>query len=134
MALKRYPNNGSNPSYSMSQGAHAVYRGCSPVVDAMYSGSKDSTPAESVIDALARAANVDPLELPPLYEFVDPDALDTFFDRHTGTSNALLSFEVERWTVFVRSDGRIRICDATRPTDPEPVFEKGSIADGVTSD
>jgi hypothetical protein len=35
----------------------------------------------------------------------------------------LLEFAVENWNVFVRDDGRIRVRDATEPTDPEPVFE-----------
>jgi hypothetical protein len=100
-----------------------VYRGCTPIVDAEYRGESDSSPGEAVIDAIAKAADVDPLELPPLYEFVDADAIDNLVDRHDGGNpNTLLSFEVETWNVFVRADGRIRVCDGTQPTDPEPVF------------
>jgi hypothetical protein len=103
-----------------------VYRGCTPVVDAKYESENDSTSVvETVVLAIADAAGVDPTALPPLYDYVDPDALNAMFDRRDGSTDdaALLSFQVETWNVFVSADGRVRVCDATRPTDPEPVFE-----------
>jgi hypothetical protein len=101
-----------------------VYRGCTPVVDARYEPDDESSPAEVIIEALAEAAGDDPVDLPPLYEFVDADALNALFNHEgAGDAETLLSFRVEMWNVFVRADGRIRVCDATRPTDPEPVFE-----------
>ncbi|NIB99834.1 HalOD1 output domain-containing protein [Halobacterium sp. R2-5] len=109
----------------MGQQSLTVYRGCTPVVDAEYEFESDGSPAEVIVEALAEAAEIDPLDLPPLYEFVDPDALNQLFGEHDGAAHAdaLLSFQVETWNVFVRADGRIRVCDATQPTDPEPVFE-----------
>jgi hypothetical protein len=102
-----------------------VYRGCTPVVDAEYEFERGQTPTEVIIAALAEAAEMDPVDLPPLYDYVDPDALNRLFGEHDGAAlaDALLSFQVENWNVFVRADGRIRVCDNTRPTDPEPVFE-----------
>lgn len=88
----------------------------------------DSSVTEAVIWALADAVGVDPVELPPLYEYVDTDALNALFERHRPTDRTnLLSFQVDTWNVFVRSDGRIRVCDATQPIDPEPVFESASV-------
>jgi len=109
----------------MDQGSMNVYRGCKPVVDTEYGSGSDMSPAEVVVEAVAEAARVDPMDLPPLYEFVDPDALDDLFGGQDGASHsdALLSFRFETWNVFVRADGRIRVCDSTRSTDPEPVFE-----------
>ena len=109
----------------MVSGNLTVYRGCTPVVDAEYGADSGLTPTEAIVEAVASAADVDPIELPPLYEFVDLDALDQLFDRHDGAEapDALLSFSVENWNVFVRADGRIRVCDGTSPTDPAPVFE-----------
>jgi hypothetical protein len=106
-------------------GELTVYRGCTPVVDADYETEGNRSPAEVIVEAVAKAAGVDPLELPPLFDFVDLDAIDTLFARHDGACEAetLLSFEVDTWNVFVRSDGRIRVCDGTRPTEPQPVFE-----------
>ncbi len=112
----------------MEQGKLTIYRGCTPVVDALYSPESDRSPSEIIIEALAEAAQVDPIELPPLYEFVDGDAIDSLFREHDETKNAdaLLSFRVENWNVFVHADGRVRVCDSTRPTDPEPVFGSSS--------
>ena len=109
----------------MPNGELAVYRSCTPVVDREYQRESDESPSEVVINAVAAAAGVDPIELPPLYEFVDPDALNTLFERHTGTEDAeaLLSFKMQTWNVFVRADGKIRVCDGTRHTEPKPIFE-----------
>ena len=101
-----------------------VYRGCAPVVDVRYDPDGQRTLVEAVIEAIAAAEGADPGELPPLYETVDPDALDRLFDRREGTgTSALLGFEFETWQVFVGADGRIRVCDRDQPTGPEPVFE-----------
>lgn len=109
----------------MDNGQLTVYRGCTPVIDAAYAPDGDHSPAEVIIDALAEVTGVDPLELPPLYNFIDPEALDQLFARHSPSENvdAILGFTVEQWNVFVRADGRIRICDARQPSDPQPVFE-----------
>ncbi len=109
----------------MEQESLNVYCGCTPVVDAECEFESDVSPTEVIIESLAEAAEIDPIKLPPLYEFVDPDALDQLFGEHDGAAHAdaILSFQVETWNVFVRADGRIRICDNTQPTDPEPVFE-----------
>lgn len=102
-----------------------LYCGCKPVIDAEYGSDTNKSPVEVIVEALAEAAEVDPLDLPPLYEFIDLDALDQLFNEHDGVSktDALLSFRVETWNVFVRSDGRIWICDNTQHTSPEPVFK-----------
>jgi hypothetical protein len=108
-----------------NQGELLVYRGCIPVVDAKYDSQRDSSATEAIIWALADAIGVDPTVLPPLFDYVDPDALNALFDGSEtdieGTT--ILGFQIDTWNVFVRSDGRIRICDGTQPTDPEPVFE-----------
>lgn len=102
----------------------SIHCGCRPVVDTEYDFENDSSATEAIIWALADAADVDPTDLPPLFEYVDPDALNALFDREdiAVAGDTILSFQVDTWNVFVRSDGRIRICDATRPTEPQPVF------------
>lgn len=102
-----------------------VYRGCTPVVDAQYDRVSDETPVQTIIEALATAENCDPTELPPLFEAIDPDALNDLFQGDDGTTEteAVLGFTLDKWNVFVRADGRIRVCDGTQPTDPQPVFE-----------
>ncbi|MFC7020687.1 MULTISPECIES: HalOD1 output domain-containing protein [Haloarcula] len=106
-------------------GQLSVYRGCVPVVDAEYDSKSGRPPVETIIKALADAADVEPVDLPPIYEYVDPEALDALFERRGGgtDNDTILSFQVDSWNVFVHSDGRIRICDAKQRTDPAPVFE-----------
>jgi hypothetical protein len=106
------------------QGQLLVYRGCRPVVDAEYDFRSDSSVTEAIIWALADAVGVDPTALPPLFDHVDPDALNALFSRRgSDAGDTILSFQVDTWNVFVRSDGRIRVCDGTQLTAPEPVFE-----------
>ena len=106
------------------QGELFVYRGCRPVVDAEYDVRSDGSVTEAIVWALADAAGVDPTALPPLFDHVDPDALNALFTRRdSDTGDTILSFQVDTWNVFVRSDGRIRVCDGTQLTAPEPGFE-----------
>jgi len=109
----------------MSDSSLDVYRSCKPVVDAEYTSESDRSPSDAVIEALAKAAETDPIELPPLYEFIDPDALDQLIEKHGRASSqkTVLSFQVETWNVFINSDGQIRVCDSTHATPPEPVFD-----------
>lgn len=109
----------------MSEGQLTVYRNCKPIIDVEYQKGDDTpSPSVAIVNAVAKAAGVDPLDLPPLYESVDTDALDNLFGKHDGVEAAetIFSFRLDKWNVFVRGDGRIRVCDATRNTEPEPVF------------
>ena len=109
----------------VTEGELSIYCGHTPIFDAEYDSESDRSPTEAVIEALADAADVDPTEIPTLYEYVDPDAFNKLFDGSDRATegDTVLSFQVERWHVFIRSDGRIRVCDSTQPTNPQPVFE-----------
>lgn len=101
-----------------------MYRGCEPVYEVEYEPEEHRTIVEAVVDALSQAEGVDPTELPPLYDVVDTDALNRLFDpRDRDSVAATFSFTVRDWNVFVRGDGRVLVCDATRTVDPTPVFE-----------
>lgn len=56
-----------------------------------------------VVLAVAREKDVDPLELPPLGERLDPDALDALFEGRA-PSDAELRFEYADVRVVVRED------------------------------
>ena len=98
-----------------------IYRECTPAVDEHYEPEGQQTLSETVVEAVAKAEGVAPTDLPPLYETVDLEALERLFEQ-PGT-DAVFSFEFETWNVFVAADGRVRVCDATQSTAPEPVFE-----------
>lgn len=112
----------------MSPAQSVLYRGCRPIVDARYDRNSDRSPTVAVTDALAEADGVDATDIPPLYEVIDPDALDALFaDRGSDVDAELLvSFRFREWNVFVSSEGRIRVCDPTQPTDPETIFENAA--------
>lgn len=77
----------------------------------------------AIADAVAEAEDVDATELPSLYEAINTDALNRLFDGRGGVkTDAILRFRVDDWHVFINADGRIRVCDTTRPTEPTPVF------------
>lgn len=72
----------------------------------------DAPPSQRVPRKVASVLNVDSLELPPLYESVDPDALDGLFaepDGLSGTRTGALSFAYAGCTVFVDGDGSVTV-------------------------
>jgi hypothetical protein len=68
----------------------------------------DSVPSEAVIRTIAQAKGVDPLEMPALYEIVDPEALDAVFN---GDSLSYVQFPFRGYEVIVASDEQILIQD-----------------------
>lgn len=113
----------------MGEKGMTIYRTCTPVSSTKYGRESGRSPTEAIIDAVAEAAGVDPTELPPLYDSIDPDAINDLFqpyDGNTGTET-FLRFTIDSWNVFVRADGKIRVCDATRPTEPKPVFDSSTV-------
>lgn len=109
----------------MSDAEPGVHRTCTPVVDGRFDPVDGPTLPRAIVDALASAADVGATELPPLYGTVDLDAMKQLFPTTDGSGDAerLFSFTYDTWQVFVRGDGRIRVCDQTQPTPPTPVFE-----------
>lgn len=101
-----------------------LYRSCPPVVDTWYKNDGSRTITEAIVDAIAEAEGGEVTDISPLYETIDLDNLSRLLDQYDATDqDTMISFSHENWNVFVRSDGRIRVCDASRATDPEPVFE-----------
>lgn len=70
-----------------------------------------TTVAERVIQKVATTTNSDALELPPLYDAIDPDALDALVEE---MSAGKVSFPYAGHEVTIRSDGTISL--GQRPT------------------
>lgn len=72
---------------------------------------------ERVVDAVAAAEDRDPIELPPLQDVIETDALDALFDTDRGAETAPieLCFCYSESIVTVHGDGAI---DVT-PRGPE---------------
>jgi hypothetical protein len=82
--------------------------------------------SHAVVDAVASARDTDPLELSPLYDTVDPDALNRLFDDdHAATSSApaCVQFRMAECDVVVHRDGTV---EAT--VDPSPTARAGGDA------
>jgi hypothetical protein len=83
------------------------------------SGDSSSFPrgvTTSVVLAVADAAGIDPIDLPPIYDIVDPDALDGLFGAAGGRRlDGEVSFRYYGYLVTVRSDGGLTV----EPTDVE---------------
>ncbi len=66
--------------------------------------------AEAVVSLVAETADRDPLDLPPLYDAVDPEALDRLCTR-TSDSELRVSFEYAGYTVLVEGSGIVHLLD-----------------------
>jgi len=66
-------------------------------------------PSVAVVEAVAAHEGVDPLDLPPLYDAVDPSALDTLFAPRPDGSvrDGQLSFRFAGYDVTVHTSGEV---------------------------
>lgn len=63
--------------------------------------------AEAVVYAVAEAAETDPLSIEPIYDSVDPDALDALV--RSGSEGLVVSFSHGGVPVDVFADGTVRV-------------------------
>lgn len=72
----------------------------------------DISPSLAVIETIAEAADCDPIKLEPLFETIDPDALDRVM-RGNGTDpherNLTVSFLYNGYEVTVQSKGVVEL-------------------------
>ena len=71
---------------------------------------EDGSLSSTVITAVAAIRNVEPTDVDPLNEAVDPDALNTIFDNRRGgaeRAGATLSIRLNECTVTIHGDGRV---------------------------
>lgn len=91
--------------------------------------SKTGPVSERVVHAVAAARDVDPLELEPLYDTVDPDALDRLFASSATPDPAVrgrIVFGMAGCEVTVYDDGRIDVDVRPEPTLDPAVADPGS--------
>jgi hypothetical protein len=98
--------------------------------DVLYTRSDDERPSRSVVAAVAEATGADPKTMPPLYDVVDPDALDQLFGSDTGESsrNDGVSFRFSGCGVTVYADGRTAVSRPTVFACPDPPGDLGVLA------
>lgn len=71
-----------------------------------------SSVSERVVEAVANDSNIDVLDLPPLFDSIDPDALDGLV---RSTSDGYVSFIYAGQRITVTSRGDIRIEEYSPP-------------------
>lgn len=86
----------------------------------------DESVATAVITGVAAVTNTPPTEMDPLFEILDPDALDQLFASTAGGSSrddGRISFEIEGCAVTVDATGEIALTpaeDGNPITSPVP--------------
>lgn len=76
-----------------------------------------SSVSEAIVVAVADEKGVSPMEGPPLYSAIDPDALDTFIDSLNGTRDELMgtvTFAYGGYEVTVTGAGDISVTEDER--------------------
>lgn len=70
---------------------------------------RDTDVNMTILEAVSEATDTDLIDLPSLYEHIDPDALDSVFRHSSGTRQAegSVSFEFAGHPITVHSSGEI---------------------------
>mgnify|MGYP006293503137 CR=1 FL=1 len=80
---------------------------------------------ERIVEATTDVTGADPLDLPPLYDAVDPDALEVLCDCDDA-DGPLVEFAYAGCGITVRGDGSVRVT-------PEPIDAREStVVDGTS--
>lgn len=80
-------------------------------IDTNYQPFQTESISEAVVAAIARAKDVDPVDIEtPLYEVVDPDALDSLFpSERVCVTSGLVEFSYCGYDVTVTSGGEVSL-------------------------
>lgn len=90
-----------------------------------------------VVTAVADAVDADPLELEPLYDVVDPEALDRIFDHRSSSErlgNGCVSFTMADCDVTIDGTGEIDVTPPVQRTSARVDAAPGSETDVSTTD
>jgi hypothetical protein len=80
------------------------------------------SPVDAIVETVASLEGVDPGELPPLYESIDPDVLNTVARGRPSDSDAAVCFVYDGWNICVRGDGSLVVGDPEQTAEPIPLF------------
>lgn len=79
--------------------------------------ARGESPSEAVLRSLAAVTGVDQLEIePPLYESIDPDALDQLFES-AQSDDLHVSFAHSDHRIIIDGNGDLSIQEVARPTE-----------------
>jgi RNAse (barnase) inhibitor barstar len=90
-----------------------------PVYDIDLDETTDQSMSYTVVASVADLTDRDPEDLEPLWDSVDPDALDTFVDHANESSTWYrLAFRYEGYTVEIIEDRRLRLTPSEEAVQP----------------
>jgi len=70
----------------------------------------DVSPSAAVVAAIATVTDADPTEMRPLYDSVDPDALDTVLEASSGQQRPIsVTIDVGEYEIEISNDGIVDI-------------------------
>ncbi|WP_226008062.1 HalOD1 output domain-containing protein [Natrinema salinisoli] len=69
----------------------------------------ENTPVYAVVSAVSEASGLDMVELPPLYDAINPDALNALFTSRAEPAVNKISFEYAGYDVVVRGTGAVEV-------------------------
>lgn len=74
---------------------------------------RQSSISHGVVTAVADAKDVDPVDLRPLHDVIDPDALEALFDETDGSRlrTGHVAFDYEGFLVQVEDDGAVTVTE-----------------------
>lgn len=100
----------------------AVSFECTPVREIFI--EDDDSPLTVIVNAIADLEGVEPTDLPPLHNSIEPMSLCLMLEhsRVNQTSEMGICFSYTGWNVFVRNDGTVYIGDPDRKSTPTPMF------------
>lgn len=79
-------------------------------ISVRYDIDRSELPSTTVVMAIADAMGVEPDALPPLYDRIEPDALDDIFlTAKRAACDVLVAFSFDRCEVTVESNGVITV-------------------------
>lgn len=78
---------------------------------------QQSSISYGVVNEVAQAKGVEPAELRPLHDVIDPDALESLFDETDGARlrEGHVSFSYEGFLVHIEDDGSIAVTERGEP-------------------
>lgn len=69
----------------------------------------ENTPVYAVVSAVAEADDSDPVDLPPLYDAINPDALNELFTSRSEPGVDQVTFRYVGYDVVVHGNGDVRV-------------------------
>jgi hypothetical protein len=90
-----------------------------------YDVRQDESVSDAVLRAVAAFHEVDATELPPLYDVVEPDALNSLSSNRGshGPFTGLVSFKYTNVIVEVDGGSRLTVSVSTEPTDRQHILQ-----------